>query len=246
MQSRYRRKLAPSLLAELTRLKNGNASEKQRYVNALAAMNKVMSDPVHPDFRKALPESYKAADVLQQYRLFFKIIPAQKAEEQEVVYFVWINNEESIHRTGKPDDCYTVFAKMVERGEIAPYEPDRAVTTEGFKRHEQWGAEYVYISYWRRVQKDEQRADSHLVLNQVTPKNYLLQSITVSAEGIGLAKELLHHLCLDADQHAIELTFELGTGEAHFPKSRHLLEKAGFEYDETVDDTEIWTRKPQK
>jgi len=242
MQKRYRRKLAPSFLAELTRLKNGTVAEKQRYANTLAAMNKVMSDPVHAEFRKNLPESYKAADVLQQYRLFFKIV---SDADGDLVFFVWINDEESIHRTGKPDDCYAVFTKMVERGEIEPYSPEAKPTNEGFKRHEQWGAEYVYVTYWRRVQRDEQRADSHLILNHITAKNYLLQTVTVSTEGVGLAKELLRHLCDDADQHGIELTFELGTSEAHFPKSRHLLEKAGFEFDEIVDDTEIWSRKPR-
>jgi hypothetical protein len=246
MPSQYRRKLSPSFLVELTRLKSGNASERQRYENALVTMTRVMSDPVHPEFRKNLPDSYKAADVLQQYRLFFKIIPASKPGSPEVVYFVWINDEESIHRTGKPDDCYAVFADMVARGEVDPFVPEAEPTTEGFKRNEDWGAKYIYVSYWRKVQAAEQRADSHLILNRITTNNYLLQFITVSNQGSGLAQGLLKRLCQDADQHGVELTFELGTSEAHFPMSRHLLEKYGFEFDETVDDTEIWNRPPRK
>ena len=66
------RKLSPSLKTELTRLKTGTAPERQRYLNALSAMNKVMSDPLHADFRKDLPGNYKAVDGLQQYRLFFE------------------------------------------------------------------------------------------------------------------------------------------------------------------------------
>ena len=52
-----------------------------------------MSNPIHPEFRNDLPESYKAADVLQQYRLFSKISPTAQADAAEVVYFVWINGK---------------------------------------------------------------------------------------------------------------------------------------------------------
>lgn len=242
MPSLYRRKLAPSFQAELTRLKNGNASERQRHENVLVTLGRVMSNPIHQEFRKNLPESYKAAYVLQQYRIFFKIIPAEKAGATEIVYFVWINDEESIHRTGEPDDCYAVFTHMVDRGEIDAYVPDPDIESDGFKRAENWGAEYVYVTYWRKVEKEEQCADSHLVLNQITEKNYLLQYITVSNESAGLAQGLLTRLCQDANQHDIALTFELGTTESHFGKSRHLLEKFGFALDEVIDDTEIWTR----
>jgi hypothetical protein len=212
----------------------------------LVTLNRVMSNPIHPEFRKDLPESYKAADVLQQYRLFFRIIPAEKPDAPEVVYFVWINNEESIHRSGKPDDCYTVFARMVERGEIETYLPDAEPASEGFKRTEGWGTEYVYVTYWRRIVAAEQRADSHLVLNQITTGNYLLQYITVSHENAGLAQCLLKRLCEDADRNRIVLTFELGISESHSTKSRHILAKFDFKLDETVDDTEIWTRKPHE
>ena len=243
MPSQYQRKLAPSFQAELVRLKNGNASERQRYEGALIAMNRVMSNPIHADFRKILPQSYKAADVLGQYRVFFKIIPAEITGGAEVVYFVWINDEKSLHRSGEPDDCYAVFAQMVDRGEIGPYIPDLSIASEDFKRAGSWGAEYVYVTYWRKIQTATLRADSHLLLNQITESNYLLQYITVSQEGTGLAQGLLTRVCRDADRHGIALTFELGTTESHFGVSRHLLEKFGFTLGEVIDGTELWTRK---
>jgi len=245
MPSPCQRKLATPLQRELERLKLGAAAERQRYVSALSAMNKVMADPLHADYRKNLPESYKAADVLQQYRLFFKIIPATSPTDRDVVFFAWINDEESIHRSGEADDCYSVFRRMVERGEVEAYVPDLAVEHEGFKIFE-WGSEYVYASYWRRGDREEQRADSHLPLSKVTALNYLLQHVNVSVQNAGLAQALLERLCVDADRHGVEITYELLVSESSYGKSRHLLEKFKFEYDDTMDSVEIWTKTPAR
>lgn len=242
MQSRYQRKIAPSLLRELTRLKSGTAPEHQRYVNALAAMNKVMSDPLNVEFRKVLPDNYKAVDVLQQYRLFFKIIQPLKPDDAAFVYFVWINSEDSLHRSGESDDCYAVFSKMVEQNRLDPFTPDPVPSAEGFKRYEEWGSEYVYVNYWCRLQNEDERASSHLVLNQITPNDYLLQDITVSRESAGLAQGLLKFLCNDLDRYKIAITYELTGAATHAPKSRHILEKFGFKLEGVVDGMEIWTR----
>jgi hypothetical protein len=241
MTPQYQRKLSKSLLLELARLKMGSVSEKQRYQNALSAMNKVMSDPLSHDFKKNLPDSYKAVDVLQQYRLFFKIYSSNILTN--TVYFVWINSEESIHRTGKSNDCYTVFEGMIGRGEVEAYLPDPEVAGERFKRFEDWELAYIYVSFWRRLNSVDQRADSHLILSQIREKNFLLQNITVSETNSGLAQSLMRHLCDDLDRHQIVLTYELYRGEEHESITRHLLEKFNFHLEEEVEEAEVWTRQ---
>ena len=207
MPSQYQRKIAPNLNIELKRLKAGNAAEKQRYENALSAMNKVMADPLHFDFRKNLPQNYKAADVLQQYRLFFRIIPAAEATDAgtDVVFFVWINDEHSIHRTGQADDAYEVFRDKLTAGEIEPYRPSGIVERERFTLHDNWGSEVVYASFSRLLDRSEQHADSHLILSRVTDNSYRIQHVTVSDEDVGLASALLAKICESANTFYIEI-----------------------------------------
>ncbi len=244
----YPRRIAPKLKVELSRLKSGNSAERQRYENALGAMNKVVSSPLHAQFRKELPENYKAADVLQQYRLFFRIVPAVDATDLgvDVVFFVWINDEDSVHRSGEPDDCYQVFRDKVERGEIDGYVPEMPPLQERFKLHDEWGSEFVYVSFTRIViEAGEQNASAHLVLNKIIGSSYRIDYITVSTESAGLASALLVGLCGNADQYRIELVHELERGEKSFGKTRHLLEKFSFRLDDVIGETEIWIRAPQ-
>jgi Toxin with endonuclease activity, of toxin-antitoxin system len=245
MPLQYQRRISPSLQTELKRLKSGREAEKQRYQNALSAMNKVMSNPVHPEFRKDLPQNYKAADVLQQYRIFFRIVPVEEATDVgcEVVYFVWINDENSLHRSGERDDTYQIFRGMIEHGEVDPYVPVPRPTNERFEVHDAWGADFIYVSFRRKLGGDNQYADSNLILQKTIGNSYRIQSVTVSDEGVGLASQLLTRLCDAVDQRWCELTFELEKSDVNFGKSRHLLEKFGFEYDDVIEQTEIWTRQ---
>jgi hypothetical protein len=243
MPRQFRRSLAPSLRAELTRLESGTQAEQQRYRNTVDALLKVMADPIRREFSKDLPDGYKAVDVLQQYRLFFKVIDDPLSQDS-VVHFVWINTENSLHRTGKADDCYEIFCKMIERGEVeayqAPKEPDRK-----YSLHGAWSARVVYASYTEIVDKVAERADGHLHLSQIGEKEYRVESITVSKESRGLASELLDRLCADTDVATVTLTHDLFLKSVNVEKSRHLLQKFNFTLSEKVDDVELWVRTPR-
>lgn len=244
MSSLLRRKFSAWLEQELDRLENGNKAEQQRYRNTMSAVAKVLSNPLNTDFNKDLPRNFKAVDVLQQYRLFFRIENDSVVGDQ-VVFFVWINNEDSIHRTGKPDDCYQVFREMLDRGEVETYSPDPK-TTGSYKRHDNWGNDYVYLSYRKTISSQppvQQYADASLSLNKITANEYNLQSVSVSHEDEGLATLLLTELCTDTDTAKITLTHELFTGSENASKSRYLLSKFDFKITEIIDDVEVWQRK---
>ena len=244
-QPRYRRELRKWLRDELQRLEQGNRTEKQRYTNAMSAMLKVMADPISREFSKTLPENYKAVDVLQQVRLFFKIVddPSAPQTGERIIYFVWMNGDEVTHQSGESDDCYQVFRRMVINGEIEPYQP--AVASKPlFRIHGEWGEAVIYASYEEIRSHLTERADSHLHLNRVTSDEYRIEAITVSTENEGLASGLLKNLCDHSDRSNITLTYELWAEQTNSVKQRHILEKFDFYQSEQIEDIEIWIRVP--
>lgn len=235
----YTHKLSPSLKVELERLKNGDSIERQRYNKALSAINKAAKHPLNDEFKKTLPSNYKAADVLQQYRVFFRIVPAAESGEPcDVVYFVWINDENSIHRSGEANDSYAVFRKLLAEGKIDPYVPTAPPPAKGQFFQDNWGNECVYA----RFERKPDHASTHLILNRITQSSYRIDYITVSKEDVGLASALLDELCQSAQKYNIELTYELAINAENFGKTRHLLEKFKFEFTEQIDGVEIWER----
>jgi hypothetical protein len=239
MSKIYRHKYSAWLNLELDRLEFGQKHERQRYNNSMSAIAKVISNPLNPDFNKDLPENYKAVDVLQQYRLFFKMVTDPTIGDQ-VVYFVWINDETSIHRSGKSDDCYQIFREMLDRGQVEAYQPD-PVLNDSYKRHSSWGDEFIYLSFKRSISSGPlQVADGHLLLSRTKDQEYFIQAISVSHEDLGLASALLENVCKDAAQFKIALKHELFIRSEHVDKSRHLLKKFGFKMTEFIDDVEIW------
>ena len=205
----------------------------------MTSIAKVISNPLNIDFNKDLPENYKAVDVLQQYRLFFKLVTDPVVLDQ-VVFFVWINDETSIHRSGKSDDCYEIFREMLANGQVETYQPD-PILNDNYERHSSWGDEFIYLSFKRSISDGPlQVADGHLLLSRTKDQEYFIQAISVSHEDVGLASALLENLCKDAAQFKIVLTHELFTRSEHVEKSRHLLKKFSFKMIEFIDDIEIW------
>lgn len=231
----YKPKISSWLQKELERLETGSAAEKQRYRNVITALAKVEANPLNPDFNKDLPDNYKAVDVLQQYRLFFKII---HEGEEAIIYFAWMNDEESLHRAGAKDDCYAIFRTKFAQGEIERYVPEPEAPEPTFEIQGKWGDSYLYVFF----SCPPDHAASSLFLNQVTEKEYRIEGITVTEEGKRLASELMCRLCADAGIRKVTLTFELVTWQKNVDKSRHLLEKHGFRCTATIDDVEIWVR----
>lgn len=232
----YRRKLAPWLSQEFERLKNGTESEKQRYKNIPDAMAKVMANPTNPEFSKVLPENYKAVDVLQQYRLFFKILNKEK-----VVYFVWINDEESIHSFENPNDSYKVFRDRLEAGQIEPYVESEI--PKFILNPPDWSSPFAYAKLTQN--NPFQHASAHIQLSQVKDKEYEIKAVSVTQKNLGLASKLVSEICASADSHRIGLYHELNLKLDDITKSRKILSKNGFTVDEQIDEVEIWIR-PKK
>lgn len=62
-----------------------------------------------------------------RYRLFFQF----RSEAPKSIIFAWFNSEDTLRKAGSRTDCYTVFVRMVERGEI----PDDFETLLGTSKH---------------------------------------------------------------------------------------------------------------
>lgn len=176
MSFRYKKELSQQLKLHLESLRDSRgAHQHQLYENALHAINAVMENPLNPNFRKNLPENYKAVDVLQQYRLFFRIVHPPESSS-ETVFFQWMNDEASLHRTNDPDDCYKVFAEMHARGDLEPFEEDPEPES-AYTRRQPWGAEFVYVEYVLTVGRSRGHASTMLTLSRKTKDEYVFQYV---------------------------------------------------------------------
>lgn len=245
MKQRYRRRIAPSLERELVRLKDGNDAEKQRYKNVLPAMAKVESNPVNKDFNKILPQGYKAVDVLQQYRLFFRLVHPPESSTP-TIYYSWINDEDSIHRSGKPDDSYAIFRKKLEGGEIEPFTEEQE-PEELFTLSERWGAQFIYASYICRVASREDSAHTGLLaLHAITDFDYRILHINETTPDRDLATKLLDRLADAADERKVTLRYSIALRSSSSVEwERSLLSVHNFHIsEESGEDEEIWIRPP--
>lgn len=90
------------------------------YVALVEVMGQVKADPTqgkyllgnslgpnHRDWRRA------KKGLPARYRLFFKFFSATKE-----LFFVWLNDETTLRKSGAKTDCYAVFRRMLERGDI--------------------------------------------------------------------------------------------------------------------------------
>lgn len=223
---------------ELGRLDSGNTTEKKRAQTLRSKVATVCQEPFnHP---KDLPENYNAVNVTGRFRLFFKVHP-----EHAVVFFTWMNDEQNIHTSGAVDDSYQEFRRKLGNGEIETYVHIEWVDNE-FIFNGAWGNGYIYIEFSRTLSNEsEEWSRSSLTLTQVGQREYVISSIEVSDENIGLASQLIERTILKADEGAIVITYELFLISANLDKSRHVLTK--YNFIRTADDAEIelWVRPPR-
>ncbi len=90
------------------------------YVALVDTMTRIEQDPKlpcyylgntmgaeHRDWRRAkdgLPD---------RYRLFFKFFSSYQE-----IFFAWVNDEKTLRKEGAKTDCYAVFRRMLEKGQI--------------------------------------------------------------------------------------------------------------------------------
>ncbi len=109
----YKLEYSEFLKRELNRLKDGVSTEKQRFQNIISTTARVQSNPLAHIFKKDLPDDYKAADVLQQYRLFFKITNID--DKNSVIFFTWVNDEKSFLHDSAPSECEISFVQKTKK-----------------------------------------------------------------------------------------------------------------------------------
>lgn len=93
-------------------------------------LRRVPSDPNHEDYRlghtlgTALAHWRRAKKGMpNRYRLFFQF----RSQAPKNVIYAWFNDENTMRQAGGRSDCYAVFKRLVESGEIpASYEQLRA------------------------------------------------------------------------------------------------------------------------
>jgi toxin YhaV len=107
---------------ETLRQKHPKDYQKKKATKCLAAIAKlafdtIPQDPTRSDYRQGstLGDDYKhwfRAKFFQQYRLFFRY-----HQENRIIIFVWVNDENSKRAYGSKTDAYLVFKKMLESGD---------------------------------------------------------------------------------------------------------------------------------
>lgn len=106
------------------REKDPERYKKKRAAKLLAAILKVAfkdipEDPTRDIYRQGgtLGEGYKhwfRAKFLQQFRLFFRF---QRTAEAGIIVLAWVNDESTLRAYESASDAYSVFRKMLNRGE---------------------------------------------------------------------------------------------------------------------------------
>ncbi len=226
---------------ELARLDAGNVNEKKRAQIARAKFIAVCQAPTSPTYTKNLPENYGAVRATERFKIFFKI-----HHSYNVVFFTWMNDEDSIHTSGAFRDSYQEFRRKLDNDEIEVYQHVDMVAEE-FTFNGDWGNAYIYIEFNRTLSNEtSESANSSLTLSQAGERDYIISSIDVSDENKGLASELLIRALNRADEGGVTVSYELYLVSHNLEKSRHLLSKFDFELTEFDDDVELWARAPRR
>ncbi|MEK2645216.1 hypothetical protein [Bdellovibrio sp. BCCA] len=224
---------------ELLRLQKGNKKEKQRYENALKAVSAVLLDPENRDDYKKGTGQYKAADVLSQYRIFYEVL-----KQENIVHFVWMNDDKYIHDSSKdPDPCYDRFKTLVQTGKIsqyvAPSPPKVSFTLTGVWKK----SVKIYAKYMDNYD------NCHSDLTAITDDKgvYKISKVTASVENKGLEELLLEELIADAKGKGITIQKELSlkADQVRVNTMRKLLRKLKFSEVLSDDDVELWELKIQ-
>ena len=238
----YRLEYSQFVSNELTRLKNGNNPEQKRFKQAQEAIAKIQSDPINREFSKTLPDNYKTADVLGQYRLFFII--HNISDDSGIIFLAWINDEKSLHAYGKKTDAYKVFRDLLGKEEIETYTPLPPKEDPRYNQHGEWGESLIYFDLEQITSDGNMWANSHLYLTKNSTDEYIIVSVSVSHPNEKLTKNLILFICKEAQKKNISLYYELDTLKPDLDKNHHLLEVSGFTKIDSIKNDEIWEKKP--
>jgi len=93
-----------------------NANVKLFRALSQLMMEAIPSDPAHAEYRQGntLGGAYRhwrRAKIGRRFRLFFRY-----DERAKITVFAWVNDEQTLRSAGSKSDPYTVFEKMLGRG----------------------------------------------------------------------------------------------------------------------------------
>ena len=107
--------------ADRARASNPQTAHENANVRLHAALSKLIfetvpSDPARDEFRQGNTlgpafRHWRRAKVGRRFRLFFRYDSRSK-----VIIYAWVNDENTLRSSGGKRDPYTVFLKMIERG----------------------------------------------------------------------------------------------------------------------------------
>lgn len=95
---------------------HGNANVKLYAALAKLILQTIPSDPARDEFRQGNtmgPEfrHWRRAKIGRRFRLFFRY-----DSRTNVIIYAWVNDENTLRTAGSKNDPYTVFRKMLSRG----------------------------------------------------------------------------------------------------------------------------------
>ena len=98
-----------------------NHPDIQLYVGAVRGMEKARQDPTHPEYLLGNTLGTEHRDwrrikrlLPSRYRMFFKFFSTDKE-----VFFVWMNDAETLRKEGAKSDCYAYFRWMLDSGRVS-------------------------------------------------------------------------------------------------------------------------------
>jgi hypothetical protein len=178
------------------KLEIGNNS--QLFEAFIKACDKILNNPISPDFIKSNLGEYRAVDVLAQKRAFFKIYG-----EYSVVFIVWLNPDQFPHDSSKGDFdlCYREFQNLLKSEKIEVYVPEK-VEEPDFKLH---GKFRKNTSIFTSLKTAKSFSQAQLSLVERSPNEYELRHISESVYYSDSLPILFERVAAEAKKENIEL-----------------------------------------
>lgn len=97
-----------------------NHPDVRLYVGAVRGMEKARQDPTRPEYLLGNTLGTEHRDwrrikrlLPSRYRMFFKFFSTDRD-----VFFVWMNDAETLRKEGAKSDCYAYFRWMLDAGKV--------------------------------------------------------------------------------------------------------------------------------
>lgn len=232
MVKAWKRNITPLLRTELEKLASGNAVQKARYQSALAAMLRVLQNPVNSNYKKSDLADHWAVNVGQQFRLFYYI-----EYDYHVVNFVWLNDDDHIHTTDThTDPCYDRFKKLLRDGAIGRYIHVIPKTPHYEINGNLKSDDYIHFKCTLELGEAQSGASLSLdegpeieMLVKRNERVYAINFIHSNDHGIVLKIDLLRWMCEKADENSVHLSYYSSFHQGDFSEMKVNFLANGFD-----------------